>query len=1134
MYKEKVVILNKIAGNNNPWKLLLKLAGSVDGADKISNDDLQKMLKNADKNNDGLVALDEFKETFLSSEEYMELEEEYLAVFEKMAKFDNNAETISKEDITAAIEEYNNQENNKMSFGTSGSGYSGSSSLKNNDVDLSNKELPELKLGRSEILKEIDSLRTQKSDAITQTENDMLKAQEGYDEATKAFADNVKQKMEANQTTNKFAKDVVSFEDQKNTIQSDISKQKGVISTAKTLISTINSDLSSLVEPPETISFVDEKTQETVNETNPAYADYLSQKEALEAELAAAEQDLIKQEEILVGLEEELTSTETLLQNAITSYAEAETAEGKITSEETIFLENIDKQNKIYQESKLAKKEVMTSYDKEMDALQTNLLAFNDEISEKELELPEGYGIEKGTITNGKNNLSQIAEDTLPQDYKITGNSIEDKNGNVVGMVVGSEKNQKLYIIEEIEKPSLGETTCYYSARLLFEEVISGNEVDTLMNWAGSDFKDLNSKDVKQIEKYYNKLVQEYNSELKEDDEKALNFAEEASKRYANNEETKTNYEAIVNAINKLDTTEIVRPNSFEEYLNKNNVEINSASNSQMSELLDKFMNQKYGDLYNEEYYPALTNEQISKYIGDLESESLENPNKSQINQKINKILSDEELTPYQQVQLLEKIKSCNEEIKNYVNEYFKQDDTFFYNKIEEMISKTNDVGQLKYSQEDILEFVKQYKNLDNTSTVMSSKENLSTVLSLYENAENNEQLFELNSYLKASVLVDYVQQNYQDTEKEKYTELLFKASLSNFISDDGKLSTNQENYKITEDEAANLTEKYINTNKTLSEKAEYILSDLNNEIINKSSAQYLMSKLLGGKPENISGISSIGSKNITSQIFDLYSKKPYQAFGSAEFADPVYIKDGDYQYGLIAPKDIDPNEELPLIVYLPGGGEYKGGSFATVGTYDRNRNGKIEKNDRYEYKDNAIGSIVSDWDLQDFNGYIIIPTLNDSYIPNWFNENAEKYVRGVVQSFQEDHNVNSDMIFVGGNSLGGQGALYMAEHVDDVFSKAFVMSAYADEVGRYDVNNIDIPTIGYVGKSYDFKTSDSGYMDSQFASKFGDENLVKINRAHGKVPINAFRRDADANGKSDLIEWLLEDKVLPENSDEY
>jgi hypothetical protein len=109
-----------------------------------------------------------------------------------------------------------------------------------------------------------------------------------------------------------------------------------------------------------------------------------------------------------------------------------------------------------------------------------------------------------------------------------------------------------------------------------------------------------------------------------------------------------------------------------------------------------------------------------------------------------------------------------------------------------------------------------------------------------------------------------------------------------------------------------------------------------------------------------------------------------------------------------------------------------------------------------------------------------------------------------------------------------------MAEHVDDIFSKAFVMSAYADEVGRYDVNNVSIPMIGYVGRSDSGETSDSGYMDSHFVNKVGDENLVKIKRAHGRVQINAFRRDADSDGKSDLIEWLLENQALPENSDEY
>ena len=667
-YKKKAKILNKIVGHNNPWQILLKLAGRVNGADEISTEDLQKLLKDADKNNDSLVELNEFKETFLSSEKYMSLEQEFIETFEKIANFDDNAESISKEDITAAIDAYNieleNQESVKnsgnvvpvRSSGSSNSGSSNSTALNNNTSNLSGKKLPELKTERSDILKEIDSLRTQKSEVSTQVEEEFFKAQDGYNNATKVFADKVKEKMDAKQTTNKFAKEVVGFENQKNTIQDDISEQKGVISTAKTLISTINSEISSLVEPPETISYVDEKTQETVTESNPAYEAYLAQKAALDEELAAAEQDLIKQEEILISLEDELTSTEALLEKAISSYAVAETAEGKITDEETKALENIQQQNKIYQDAKSVKKEVTVSYDKAMQTLQANLLSYNDMISEKEIELPEGYGFEKGVITNGKNNLSQISEDKLPQGYKITGDSIEDKDGNVVGMVFGAEENSKLFLIDEIEKPSLGETTCYYSARLLFEETILGNEVDSIMNWAGSDFKGLNSKDIKQIEKYYNKLVQEYNLELKDCEENLLSFTEEASKRYENNEETKTNYDAIVSAINKLDTTQTVRPNSFEEYLNKNNVEVNSASDSQMDALLDKFIEQEYGNLYNKEYYPMLTDSQVSKYISDSEMETIEKLDAVDVSQKINNILSDEELTPYQQIQLLEKI----------------------------------------------------------------------------------------------------------------------------------------------------------------------------------------------------------------------------------------------------------------------------------------------------------------------------------------------------------------------------------------------------------------------------------------------------------------------------------------------
>ena len=58
--------------------------------------------------------------------------------------------------------------------------------------------------------------------------------------------------------------------------------------------------------------------------------------------------------------------------------------------------------------------------------------------------------------------------------------------------------------------------------------------------------------------------------------------------------------------------------------------------------------------------------------------------------------------------------------------------------------------------------------------------------------------------------------------------------------------------------------------------------------------------------------------------------------------------------------------------------------------------------------------------------------------------------------------------------------------------------------------------------------------MTSTFSQTFGAENMVNVKTTHGAVPVNAFTRDADADGKADLFEWLLEDQALPENSDEF
>ena len=1126
----------------------MQMAGKINGTDKVSHEDLQKLLKEADKDGDGIIELQEFKDAFLTSEEYKNLEEEYLAAFEEIAKLDGKEGSISTEDIADAIEAYDKLDAETetpeapapSSGGSSGGGGGGGGSTGGGTTptggedkvgDLSGKELPELKSERSDVLKDIGSLRSEKTQAVSQADTEVTNAQESYDEATKALADIVKEKVEAKETTNEYAQDVMTFEDQKNALQSDISDQKGVVSQATDLVSTISSELSSLVAPPETISYYDETTKQTVSKRNPAYDEYLAEKAALEAELAAAEEDLAAQEEALAVLESDLGDTEALLEQAIVSYAKAEQAEGRLTEEELTAIENISTQSDLYNQAKIAKEEVTAEYDKEMDTLQANLVAYNDAITEKELELPEGYGVEKGEITNGETNLEKIAEEELPEGYKIEGTSIKDEEGNVVGMVTGTEESPQLYLMEKVEAEEIGPAMCYYNARLFFEEAIAAGEDPTESVWGSVDFSDVNSADVKRIEEYYNEMVSEYNSKLENGETPALTFTEEAKARYSE-EENKANYEAIVDSIERANNDAKVRPDSFEAYLNKNNVDISSATETEMNEYLDKFMEEKYGELYKEEYYPAITEEQLTEYLGEGGLETLKEADDATINAKIEKILTDENLTPYEQMQMLESIKNYSEEAKAKVDNYFKNDDTYFYQKLDEMVSAQKDDGSYEYSSEDLIEFIKQYKNLDSSSSVLGSDSKINdsnaymdAILSVYDRTENKDELSELNSYLNASVIADYVQENYEGEEAQAHIQKLFEASIADNLNQDGKLSINPEDYGIKdEDKLANLENTYLKSNGTSSEKVQKIMQDLSTGAIDRSSAQYLVSSILGGDPKNITDIQSTNNSKMVSEVFKLFDSKPYEAFGNGvNLKDPKYIVDGDYHYMLMGPENVDPNQPLPLIVYLGGSGEYKAGEYGTVGTYDRNGNGTIEE---HEVKYNSPGTILSGWNLEDFNGYVIAPSLDGVAASEWATKTAEEYVRGIVESFTETHNVNADMIFVGGHSLGGIGAFYMADKADDIFSKAFVLSGYGH--GSYNIADIDMPIIGYNG------VSDSGFMAHQFVKEFGEDSLVKVKAGHGAVPVNAFQRDADGNGRSDLIEWLLEGKELPTNSDEY
>ena len=217
--------------------------------------------------------------------------------------------------------------------------------------------------------------------------------------------------------------------------------------------------------------------------------------------------------------------------------------------------------------------------------------------------------------------------------------------------------------------------------------------------------------------------------------------------------------------------------------------------------------------------------------------------------------------------------------------------------------------------------------------------------------------------------------------------------------------------------------------------------------------------------------------------------------------------KDGTMPYILIGPENADPNEELPVLVYMHGLGEVGASQDQLL---------KV-----------GPSAIIPNWNLENFNGYILCPQLTGQYTAggNWNNPRAETYLRDMLADFEKDHAIDKNNIAVAGHSLGGMGALYMAKHMEDVFTKAAVISGYNVGINTADIN---IPIIGYVGTG-----EASGPMNQLFKNSLGEEYLVRVDANHGGAPQKVLERDTDGNGRSDFIEWLFNDedyeKELPD-----
>lgn len=347
------------------WLLLRKMIGNINGSavSDVSNSDVKKLLEDADTNKDGVVTKDEFEKACKESSDYQDLEQKYLAVFKKLASLDNNAESISAEDIEAAlkaIEDAEKSENTSGGGGVGGTGGAGGtggtkttdglgspdSTSATGDVDekgntqpetqattlatvaavsiSGNESVSELRTGRTAELEELNRKKNQKADllndnAYVEAENAYNASAEQYNASLGALADTLQQKQEAGEALSEEEQTFLSLQETKADLEAQVSEQNGVIdginqniSATQEAKSALESSLSGLKPPSESLK-VPTYDPETGKQTGVDTSAYDAAMAAYEAQKADLEAQIAEKESELAELEQNLTDAETKL-----------------------------------------------------------------------------------------------------------------------------------------------------------------------------------------------------------------------------------------------------------------------------------------------------------------------------------------------------------------------------------------------------------------------------------------------------------------------------------------------------------------------------------------------------------------------------------------------------------------------------------------------------------------------------------------------------------------------------------------------------------------------------------------------------------------------------------------------------
>ncbi len=501
------------------YDVMKKLAEKVGGSEDISYTKAKKILKKADADGDGIISLSEFKDFYMSTEEYENLEDEYLEAFELLGDLDGE-DGFSFDDIDSAIKEAKETEKAKeaeapsVASGVSGGGGFGGSSLKTDNktqestsgvkaVSLTgNETAEELRTDRGETLTQLNDLKKQKSDiksdeAYKSAEDAYKNSTKDYDDSLDALADIYREKEEAGEQLTEEEENFIALEEARDTLTEEKSAQNEAIdginqqiSETETAKADLESQLGSLEPPSESLKvpIYDPETGEQTGVDTSAYdaamAAYEAQKADLEAQIAEKESELAELEENLAEAEDQLEEIdnkifendkqiyETLdsLEKATENVEQVDEAEAEQVKATAASMEQYltDWQNLLQIESELT-----TQIDADIDQLRANLKVYDEAIDKKDEEqqelLPDGMYSKNGYIYEGEGEDAKLmlpveqSEEgaNLPTGYKVNDDegTVVDEHGNTVGKVIEIEQAAQ----GEDGVPKIVEIICLYA-----------------------------------------------------------------------------------------------------------------------------------------------------------------------------------------------------------------------------------------------------------------------------------------------------------------------------------------------------------------------------------------------------------------------------------------------------------------------------------------------------------------------------------------------------------------------------------------------------------------------------------------------------------------------------------------------